>query len=64
MTGSSRLVLWGEEGGEMTQVHISQFNIHAICKYRPGFYLGQKFWGGNRGGRAGVIIVKQELCVL
>ena len=28
-----------------------------------GFYLGQKIWWGNRGGRAGVIIVKQELCV-
>ena len=24
---------------------------------------GPKFWGGNRGGRAGVIIVKQVLCV-
>ena len=33
---------------------------------KAGFYLGQNILGGgggNRGGRARVIIVKQELCV-
>ena len=36
-----------------------QIDIHV----HAGFYLCQQILGGNREGRAGVIIVKQELCV-
>ena len=42
------------------QIKPLQYHTSKATYIASRFYLGQTFWGGNRGGRAGV---KQELCV-